>query len=70
LLIFVDPAAEQLATVEDIAGTGVANIAVLLNDADEPEVQLPFPEVTYKRYRSSFLIPIPCSNCRTVGAKV
>jgi hypothetical protein len=47
LLIFVDPAAEQLATVEDIAGTaGVANIAALLNDADEPEVQLPFPEVT------------------------
>jgi hypothetical protein len=35
--VFVDPAAEQFATVEDIAGTaGVANIAALLNDADEP----------------------------------
>jgi hypothetical protein len=43
VIAVVDPAAEQFATVEDIAGTaGVANIAALLNDADEPEYNFHF----------------------------
>ena len=46
-MIVLEPSAEQVAAEVVIVGiAGVVNITGLLNDADDAEVQLPFPAVT------------------------
>ena len=43
----LEPSAEHVGDIPVIVGTaGVANITGLLNEADEPEVQVPSPAVT------------------------